>query len=86
MSEELISFPTEFPIKVMGRQAPDFVQMVRTIVEAQAGPVEDDAVVSRDSRDGNFVAVTITFTATSRAQLDALYETLSGHERVLVVL
>jgi len=86
MSEELISFPTEFPIKVMGRQAPDFVQLVRTIVEAETGPVDDDAVVSRDSRDGNFVAVTITFTATSRAQLDTLYETLSGHERVLVVL
>lgn len=86
MSEELISFPTEFPIKIMGRQAPDFVQMVRAIVEAEAGPVDDSSVVSRDSRDGNFVAVTITFTATSRAQLDTLYETLSGHERVLVVL
>jgi putative lipoic acid-binding regulatory protein len=86
VNEDLLSFPTEFPIKVMGRSAPDFVDLVRGIIEAEAGPLDSGAVTTRDSRDGNFLAVTITFTATSRAQLDAIYEALSSHERVIVAL
>lgn len=86
MNEELLSFPTAFPIKVMGRHAPDFAEFVQGVIEDLAGPVEPGAVSTRDSRDGNFLAVTVTFTASSREQLDAVYEALSGHERVLVVL
>jgi len=39
----------------------------------------------RSSR-GNFVSVSVTFTAESRAQLDALYEELGRHKRVLYVI
>ena len=38
------------------------------------------------SREGRFVSVTVTITAQSREQLDALYRELSGHELVLMAL
>ncbi len=86
MNDEVLSFPLEFPVKVMGRSAPDFVELVTGIVASHVGAVAEEAVAVRDSREGNFVSVTVTFTATSREQLDALYRELSGHERVLMVL
>lgn len=86
MSEDLLEFPASFPIKVMGRAALDFVELVAGVVEAHAGPLDAAAVAVRESRDGNFLAVTVTFEARSRAQLDEIYAALSGHERVLVVL
>ncbi|MEJ2514097.1 MAG: DUF493 domain-containing protein [Gammaproteobacteria bacterium] len=86
MSEDLLTFPLEFPVKVMGRSAPDFVELVTGIVSDHTGALAEEAVAVRDSRKGNFVSVTVTFTATSREQLDAVYRALSGHERVLMVL
>jgi len=43
-------------------------------------------VRSRASRDGNFLALTITFQAKSRAQLDAIYSDLSAHDDIIMAL
>jgi putative lipoic acid-binding regulatory protein len=40
----------------------------------------------RDSRGGNYLSVTVTIRAESRAQLDAIYRDLTGDERVLMAL
>jgi hypothetical protein len=56
-------------------------------VALQFDPGFDPATVqTRPSRAGNWLGVTITVTATSRAQLDELYRTLSTHPMVKVVL
>ena len=44
------------------------------------------SVTSRPSRNARYLAVTVTFTATSRAQLDDIYRTLSVSEQVLFLL
>ena len=38
------------------------------------------------SANGKYLAVTVTFTATSQEQLDALYRELSQHSRVVMLL
>jgi len=84
-----LRFPTRFPIKAMGRagDAPSsFEALVVGIVRRHVPDLGEGAVHSRQSRRGRYVSVTVTFTARSREQLDALYRELSGHERVLVVL
>jgi putative lipoic acid-binding regulatory protein len=81
-----LEFPCRFPIKVVGRAADDFEAFVVAIVERHAGADAEIVVKSRLSRDENYVAVTCAFLADSRAQVDALYTELSGHERVLMVL
>ncbi|HWP94983.1 MAG TPA: DUF493 domain-containing protein [Gammaproteobacteria bacterium] len=81
-----LTFPARFPIKVMGRDAPEFRAAVVEIVARHAGGRERLEIETRPSRGGNFVALTVTFEAVSRAQVDAIYRELTAHELVLVAL
>jgi len=84
--ESLIEYPSDFPIKVMGKMHPDFAQ-VMTAVVLQYDPGFDAATVEmRPSKSGNYLGLTFTVRATSREQLDALYRALHGHPMVSVVL
>ena len=75
--QSLIEYPSQFPIKVMGVMADGFVDAVLAIAQ-QFDPGFDAATVqTRPSSGGRYLGVTITVTATSRAQLDELYRTLS---------
>jgi putative lipoic acid-binding regulatory protein len=84
--ESAIEFPCSFPIKMMGRDTPEFRATARTLVEKHTGAVDDAAVQTSQSRNGNFVSVTVTITATSQEQLDAIYMDVSSHEDVLMAL
>ena len=84
--ETLLEFPCRFPIKAMGLAAPDFGALVVGIVRRHAPDLKESAVQSRSSRGGKYLSVTITIEATSKDQLDAIYQALSDHERVLMSL
>ena len=85
-SEELIKFPCDFPIKIMGKATPEFEGIVMEIVHRHCPHLGEGAVKLRPSSGGKYVSITVTFVAHSRAQLDALYCELSGHEKVHMVL
>lgn len=70
----------------MGRDAPEFRQSAIRLVENHAGPVSQDAVQFALSRNGSFVSVTVTISAISQQQLDAIYEDVSAHSDVLMAL
>jgi putative lipoic acid-binding regulatory protein len=84
--ETLFKFPCDYPLKVMGRHSDDFRSIVIGIVQKHAGTVDPAAIVERPSKDGNYLSLTFTFRADSKAQLDALYRELTACERVLVAL
>ncbi len=84
--EDLLTFPCEFPIKVMGRDDEEFRSRTRAIVERHAGPLDDASVAQRSSSGGRFLALTYTIDAQSRAQLDLIYGELTGSGVVLVAL
>jgi len=86
MSTSLQVFPSEFPIKVVGRQDADLRAVTQPLIERHAGPLTDDRVRTRTSGDGNFLALTYTVTATSREQLDAIYRELTACKLVLMAL
>jgi uncharacterized protein len=69
-----------------GKHSPDFESIVLAIIQRHVPELDRAAVTRRPSGGGNYLAVTATFTAHSRAQLDALYIELSSHEQVLMVL
>jgi hypothetical protein len=84
--ETLLEFPCQFPIKAMGKAEDDFDLHVVEIVRRHVPDLCESAVMVRDSKGGRFLSVTVTVTATSKAQLDAIYIELSASDRVLMAL
>lgn len=86
MSEEtLLEFPCPFAIKAMGKNNLEFDLLVIEIVRRHV-PEDEKAVTSRPSKDGNYLAVTVLIEATSKQQLDAIYQDLTDHPQVLMAL
>jgi len=81
-----LQFPCRFPIKAVGPADDDFAEHVRELVEKHTDPLPEEAIQSRDSRQGSFVSITVTIEATSRAQLDAIYRELTASDRVKFAL
>lgn len=82
----LLEFPTAFPIKVMGRRADGYAQAVLEVVLRHAPDFDPASMEMRPSKAGTYLSLTVTITARSREQLDALYKELSGHPMVMMVL
>jgi uncharacterized protein len=86
MSTTPEEYPSDFPIKVMGRHDSDLRALTQAIVERHAGPIAASHVKTRTSADGNFLALTYTVRATSREQLDTIYRELTACKSVLMAL
>ena len=82
----LLEFPTSFPIKIMGEAQDGFVQAIVAIVIKHAPGFDAASTEMRPSKQGRYIGVTCTITATSQTQLDALYRQLSAHPLVKMVL
>ncbi len=82
----VLAFPCDFPIKVMGRKQPGFAQTVSDIVRKHVPDFDPATVGMRPSRQGRYLSVTCVVRATSREQLDALYQELCDHPQVVMVL
>jgi putative lipoic acid-binding regulatory protein len=81
-----IEYPSDFPIKVMGKQHPEFVPTMIELVRRFAPDFDPTTLETRPSRAGNYIGLTFTIHATSREQLDALYHALHSHPMVSIVL
>ncbi|MEK6208793.1 MAG: DUF493 domain-containing protein [Pseudomonadota bacterium] len=84
--ESLIEYPTDFPIKVMGKREPRLVQTIVEIVRRHAPDFDPATVEMRTSKKNSYLSVTCTVRATSREQLDALYQELCDDPMVVMVL
>lgn len=89
--ETLLRFPTPFPIKAMGRMKNDtsdesFAQFFLGVVLKHAPDFDATTVEMRPSKNGNFISVTATINAQSKAQIDAIYLELTGNPLVLMAL
>jgi putative lipoic acid-binding regulatory protein len=84
--ESLITYPSQFPIKVMGLKVEGLVHAISVIAQHFDPTFDATTIELRESKGGKYLGVTITITATSREQLDELYRTLSTHPMVKMVL
>jgi len=84
--ESPLTFPCRFPIKVMGHASEGFDTLVEQIVRRHQPRLGEGAVTVRTSRGGRYLSVTVTITAESRAQLDAIYRDLTACEQVVMAL
>ncbi len=85
-SKPALTFPCEFPIKVMGPADADLEQEVIAIIERHTSKEELLGMSTRPSRAGKYCSITIRLHATSRQQLDDIYRDLSASELVLMAL
>lgn len=81
-----IEYPIDFPLKVIGLDEPDFEPFVIEIVRRHVADLLEENITSRLSTGNKYRSVNFLFIAQSRAQVDALYEELSSHKRVLMIL
>jgi putative lipoic acid-binding regulatory protein len=86
--ETLLEFPCRFPLKAMGKADGGFEAIAVQIARKHAGlwPGEAEPVISRPSKTGKYISVTIVIEATSQAQLDAIYQDLTDCPEVLMAL
>lgn len=83
--ESYLEFPAEFPLKAIGT-GDDFEAWVLQVVRQHVPELGEHASTTRPSSGGKYLAVTVTFTARSQAQLDALYADLGRDPRVKMLL
>ena len=81
-----LPFPCAFDIKAMGRHSPNFAANMRALVSRHVPPRELHAVNTRMSRQDQYVSVTLSITATSYDQLNAIYQDLTACTDVLFAL
>ncbi len=85
-TETLLEFPCDFGIKVMGLTGDDFVALVLSLIQPQVENLDASRVQTKQSKNGKYTSVTVPIWATSKAQLDTIYEALHAHERVKYLL
>ncbi|AST31009.1 MULTISPECIES: YbeD family protein [Ralstonia solanacearum species complex] len=84
--ESLIEYPSDFPIKVMGKMQDNFAETIVQVVQQFDPEFHAGRMEMRPSSGGNYLGLTVIVRATSREQLDALYRALTSHPMVKVVL
>ena len=82
----LLEYPCEFPLKVLGHSRAGFAQAVLEIVKRHAPDFDGSAMDMKSSKRGKYLSVTCVIRATSREQLDGLYQELCDHPMVVMVL
>ncbi len=85
-TETLLEFPCEFPVKAFGHATDTFEAKVLEIVLRHARLAVDQPTQTRPSQGGKYQAVTITVIATSKSQLDAIYQDLTASPDILMAL
>ena len=85
-TDSLMEFPCSFDIKAMGKADEGFALLVLDIVKRHAPEATEQSVRTRPSKGGKWLAVTVTIEATGKPQLDAIYQALTDHEKVVMAL
>ena len=79
-------FPCTYKIKAMGLHEPHFDALVVEIIRRHQPDIQEGAVTRKPSKTGKYISVTVAIEAQSRKQLDAIYDDLTAHEKVLMRL
>ncbi|CZF77402.1 hypothetical protein GCE9029_00182 [Grimontia celer] len=82
--KDLLEFPCKFTYKVMGYAKPELTDLVLEVIQRHAPGDYSPSV--KPSGKGTYNAVSITITATSIEQVEALYKELGDIDIVRMVL
>ena len=83
---ELLRFPTDYPIKVVGRASDELRAHVHGVMLRHVPGLDPDRVSERLSEEGTYLSITYTIVAESREQVVALVNDLKATEGVLMII
>ena len=82
----LLQFPTDYPLKVVGRPSDEFRARVHALVARHVPDLDSEGVSERLSENGNFLSISYVIRARSSEQVIALVNDLKACEGVLTIL
>jgi putative lipoic acid-binding regulatory protein len=82
----LLQFPTDYPIKVVGRTSTELRGRIDAIVAAHVPDLDPAGISERLSGNGNFLSISYTIRAVSAEQVTALATDLKACPDVLIVI
>jgi hypothetical protein len=82
----LLEFPCYFPLKVIGKNVEEFELQVMRIMQKHVAEADTAHCRRRFSSGNKYLALTISFTAHSQEQLEAIYRDLKSLDLVQFML
>jgi putative lipoic acid-binding regulatory protein len=86
VEQQLLQYPTDYPIKVVGRPSDEFRARVHATLLRHAPTLDPDRVSERLSENGNFISISYVIVAESNEQVIALVNDLKATEGVLTII
>jgi putative lipoic acid-binding regulatory protein len=83
----LISYPTDYAFKVIGKQEHGFREYIRLLFKRLMGTdVSPDSIAELPSRQGRYISLTVTVVLLSEEQRQTIYGQLFKEKRILYYL
>jgi putative lipoic acid-binding regulatory protein len=82
----VLEFPTDYPIKVIGRPTAEFRARIHAIVLRHVPALEASHVTEHLSKNGNYISISYALRAETREQMSALAAELKDCPDVLLVI
>ncbi len=86
ITETLVEFPCDFPIKVLGEINEHFAQDIASVIQTVQPHFDAGSINMRTSSGGRYISLTCTVHVESKPELDAIYRALSTYPAVKFVL
>lgn len=83
---KLLTFPTDYPIKVVGRAGSLLRAEIDAILQRHAPDLDAALTSERYSENGNYLSISYTIVARSEAQVAALAAELAAQPHVIMVI
>lgn len=83
---KLLEFPTDYPVKVVGRAGELLRAEVDAIMRRHVADLDPERISERLSSNGNYLSITYAIVARSEAQVVALAAELVAQPQVIMVI
>ncbi len=81
-----LTFPCEYPVRLFGLNEADFADFAFALLSRHIAGIHLEDLNIHPSKDGKYLAISTTFTAQSREQVDALYADIGVNKRILFAM
>jgi putative lipoic acid-binding regulatory protein len=81
-----LEYPLLYVFRVIAKHSPGAREHVRSLVQSELGPLPDEAITARESKEGKFIAVHVSALLTSEDQRRAVYVRLKASSEVVLSL